>query len=134
MNNKGEWVHRLQADVGLIDREETERVLKAVLTTLRSRIMPQEADDLEAQLPEDLKPLWRGNVLQKVAAKLTGPDTLNYEQFLNKIADDLDVSTDRALEFTRAVFHLIKEQVSPGEADQVCGQLPKALKVVWLEA
>jgi uncharacterized protein (DUF2267 family) len=35
---------------------------------------------------------------------------------------------------TLAVFAALKEQLSPGEADDVYAQLPKDLKELWAEA
>jgi uncharacterized protein (DUF2267 family) len=35
---------------------------------------------------------------------------------------------------TLAVFAALKEQLSPGEAEDVLAQLPKDLKEVWTEA
>ncbi len=34
----------------------------------------------------------------------------------------------------KAVFKVLKEQITKGEADDVAAQLPKALKKMWLSA
>lgn len=134
MHNKGEFLHKLQANTGLAERDEAEKVTKSVLTTLRKRITPEEAKHVEAQLPEGLKELWHGSVLSGLAHKLTGPDSLSAHEFMEHVAKELNVSDERAAELTRHVFHLLKEQITEGQAKHVEDQLPKNLKVVWLEA
>jgi uncharacterized protein (DUF2267 family) len=109
-------------------------VTRSVLTTLRSRITKEEADDVEAQLPQDLKPLWHGNLLEQAKTSLTGPSKLTKDQFIDKVCDDLHISRDQALRSVEGVFHLLKEQISEGESNDVMDQLPKALKVIWLES
>ena len=136
MHNKGEFLHRLQSNTGLATREDAERVTSSVLTTLRIRLTPKEADDVEAQLPMDLKPVWRGPVLQALAKQVIGggQQTLTFQEFVERVARDTGLDRDKALEMTRAVFHLLKEQITAGEAKDVAAQLPKALKVIWLES
>jgi uncharacterized protein (DUF2267 family) len=134
MHNKGEFIHRLQADVGLLDRDEAEKILSSVLTTLRGRLTPGEAAHVEAQLPEDLKPVWRGNVLQDAAHKLIGSDKLNFDQFMDKIAQETGLTRQRAEDLTKAVFHLLKETITEGEGRDLMAQLPKRLQVAWLDA
>lgn len=134
MHNKGEFLHKLQANVGLADRDSAEMVTRSVLTTLRSRISKEEAEDVEAQLPQDLKPLWHGNLLEQAKTTLTGPNKLTKDQFVDKVAEDLHISREQAIRSVEGVFHLLKEQISAGEAKDVMDQLPKALKVIWLES
>jgi uncharacterized protein (DUF2267 family) len=134
MHNKGEFIHRLQANTGVADRGEAETILSSVLTTLRGRLTPKEAGDVEAQLPEDMKPVWRGNVLQDAAHQLMGPEKLKYDEFMDKIAQETGLTRVRAEEMTKAIFHLLKEQISEGEANDVLSQLPKRLQVAWLDA
>lgn len=134
MNNKGEFLHALEANTGVLDRGEAEKITAVVLRTLATRLTPQEADQVEAQLPKDLKPIWRGNVLQQVAANLRGQSEINLDQFVDEVMKQTHVSRDRALELTKAVFHLLKEQITQGEADDVAGQLPQALKIIWMDA
>ena len=134
MHNKGEFIHKLQANTGVIDKAEAEQILGSVLTTLRGRLTPDEASHVEAQLPEDMKEVWRGNILQDAAHRLKGPDELDYDEFLDKIKDETDLTRERAEAMTRAVFQLLKAQISEGETDHVASQLPKRLKVAWLDA
>jgi uncharacterized protein (DUF2267 family) len=105
-----------------------------VLTTLRGRLTPGEAAHVEAQLPEDLKPVWRGNVLQDAAHKLIGSDKLNFDQFMDKIAQETGLTRQRAEDLTKAVFHLLKETITEGEGRDLMAQLPKRLQVAWLDA
>lgn len=44
-----------------------------------------------------------------------------------------DRNLDTAKQATAAVFHALRDRLTPGEADQVLAQLPRELKMVWEE-
>jgi uncharacterized protein (DUF2267 family) len=134
MPNREEFLSRLQVEAGLGDRDEALRVAKSVFTALRDRLTPEEAADLEAQLQAELKEIWRGTPIKSLFHKATGPRRISFETFVGRIAAQNEVSYDRALELTRQTFHLLKDVISPGEAEDVASQLPKKLKILWLEA
>ena len=48
----------LRERVGQCDREEAKRGTAAVFHALRDRVLPQEADQVVAQLPRPLKAVW----------------------------------------------------------------------------
>ena len=129
-----EFLDRLQAEAGLDDREAALDATRSVFTTLRDRLTPEEADDLEAQLASELKAVWRGSGVQALVHKVTGPERLSYQEFLDRVAAMNGVSAEQARELTRLVFRMLKERISGGEAEDVASQLPKKLKVLWLEA
>lgn len=133
--NKGEFLHRVRDLTGIAEREQAERVTNAVLGTLCGRITRDEASDLEAQLPEGIDAMCRGNVLKDLVSRVKGPSKLEREAFLAHVQEEAKLSdateADRA---TRAVFHTLKEQITEGEAGDVASQLPARLKIMWLES
>jgi len=58
---------RVGVEAGLDSLEETRAATAAVLHALRDRLTPREAEQPAAQLPQELKELWRGAVGGSVA-------------------------------------------------------------------
>lgn len=133
--NKGEFIHRVQALTGIAERDRVEKATGAVLGTLCGRITNDEAKDLESQLPTGIDTMCRGNVLQELVSRVSGPNRLDRDAFVEKVKDKgrlEDVA--EAENVTAAVFRTLKEQISEGEAGDVASQLPHKLKVMWLES
>jgi uncharacterized protein (DUF2267 family) len=103
-----------RADVSL---SAAEALTAATLQTLAERISGGEAQDLAAQLPEELKP------------HLTGADEpaqpFDAEEFVRRVVERSGIDSDRARAAIRAVFTTVREAVAPGEFDDVTAQLPK---------
>lgn len=112
------------------NREAAKRVTAAVLHALRDRLTAEEADQVAAQLPAELKRVWEeGERAERRPLKLKRP------AFYERIRVEAALpSTRQARWQTLAVFAALKEQLSPGEAEDVLAQLPKDLKEVWAEA
>lgn len=112
------------------DREVVKRATAAVLHALRDRLTTDEADQMFAQLPEELKEIWaEGEEAEREPIKM------KREEFYERIVRDAGLpSTREARWMTLAVFAALKEQVSPGEAQDVMAQLPRDLKELWDEA
>jgi uncharacterized protein (DUF2267 family) len=55
--HKDEFVATVARDLGIQD-PEAEVCIRAVFATVRNRISEGEADDVAAQLPEDMRALW----------------------------------------------------------------------------
>lgn len=134
MAKREAFLNRLQAEAGLGDRDEALRLAQSVFTALRDRLTPEEAADLEAQLASELKAIWRGSPIKSLYHKATGPRRISFETFVGRVAAQNEVSYERALELTRLTFRLLKDLISTGEADDVASQLPKKLKILWLDA
>lgn len=133
--NKGGFIHRVQALSGISDRKEAERATSAVLGTLCGRLTHDEAMDLEAQLPRGIESMCEGNVLKEMMSRVMGPSRLDREAFLDKISEHAHLATVKDAErVTTAVFKTLKEQITEGEAQDVADQLPKRLKIMWLES
>lgn len=130
--------HELLAQVrhvsGVETEAEAERVTAVVFQTLRDRITPNEADDVWAQLPKSWRVLWEsGDWRERVTARLRGMDSLDRDEFLAQVQTKIrpDISAEEAV---RTVFHALKHQISPGEANDVSAQLPGDLRTLWQAA
>lgn len=112
------------------DRGAVKRATAAVLHALRDRLTTDEADQLCAQLPTELKEIWaEGEVAEREPIKM------KRQEFYERVVQDAGLpSTREARWMTLAVFAALKEQVSPGEARDVMAQLPQDLKELWDEA
>ncbi|MCO5101987.1 MAG: DUF2267 domain-containing protein [Burkholderiaceae bacterium] len=117
-------VRQLRADAGLDEDEQAETALGLVLEALVRRLSPDEADDLIAQLPSLLQP--------SLYALATGPDRLvTRESIEQDLARQLDLGPARAARLLAAVGALIDQAVSPGQMDDVRGQLPASLREIF---
>ena len=112
------------------DRSMARGITAAVLQTLRDRLTPDEARQARAQLPGPLKRVWDfgHNVDQR-------PLRMHRREFYARVRVDAGLGSEReARDATLAVFAALKEQLSPGESDDIEAQLPKDLKVIWATA
>jgi uncharacterized protein (DUF2267 family) len=133
--SKGEFIHRVQGLTGIQNRDQAEKVTSAVLGALCGRLTRDEAMDLEAQLPNGIDSMCQGNVLTSFLRQVTGPNRLDGDAFLDRVAEKADLDgREQAASVATAVFHVVKNQISEGEADDVAQQLPTKLKVMWLES
>jgi uncharacterized protein (DUF2267 family) len=115
---------------GETDRERAKRATAAVFHALRDRLTPEEADQAVAQLPLELKEIWRSGERPE-----REPLKMSREEFYARVQAEAGLGSARdARWMTLAVFAALKEQLSPGEAEDVLAQLPKDLKELWAEA
>jgi uncharacterized protein (DUF2267 family) len=57
------------------------------------------------------------------------------QAFYARVRREAGLASEREARLaTAAVFAALKTQLSPGEADDILGQLPKDLKTVWEDA
>ena len=125
---KAEAVYRrVLVEADLDGEDEAKRATAAVLQALRDRLTPNEADQAAAQLPRELKVLWwTGD------AEGRRPEKMHRQEFYERVRARGGLASLReAREVTAAVFAALKEQISPGEVDDICAQLPRDLKEVW---
>jgi uncharacterized protein (DUF2267 family) len=117
------------------DPARAEGLVFVVLQTLRDRITADEAADVAAQMPEELRLLWTEN-----ARTEHDVDRMDREEFVGRVRrfaglpDDLEA--ERAV---RAVFAALQSLLGSatgmeGEAWDVFSQLPKDMKRLWLDA
>ncbi len=112
------------------DREAVKRGTAAVLHALRDRLMPTEAAQAAAQLPRGLQEVWSAGDTRE-----RKPIKLHRKEFYERVRREAGLKNVREARFlTIGVFAALKEQLSPGEAGDVCAQLPRDLKEVWEDA
>jgi len=133
--NKGEFIHRIQGITGIQDRNRAEKATSAVLGTLCGRLTRDEAKDLEAQLPNGIDSMCQGNILTGLIKQVTGPNRLDRDAFLDRVSENAELGgREQAATVATAVFHVVKDQITEGESQDVAGQLPAKLKIMWLES
>lgn len=109
-----EFVDRVAERAGISDRSEAERTTVTVLQELCDRITGDEAWDLLAQLPAQLK---EAVIISPAALPLTA------EEFVARVARELEVTPEEARTRVRAFFGTLREAVSWGELEDVLAQL-----------
>ena len=124
------FYRKVLSETGLTDRELAKRGVTAVLQALRDRLTPDEAHQLAAQLPRELRATWEiGDSPER------RPQKLHRSEFYERVKREGRLGSAReARGMTLAVFAALKAQISPGEADDVLAQLPKDLKDLWEDA
>lgn len=132
--NEQQFLHAV-AEALRCDAQRAESVTFVVFQELRERITPKEAADVAAQLPAKLKRLWLENERPDRPVQRTHlADFLGRVRMRAALPDDAEAERG-----TRAVFGALQRLLgSPtgieGEAWDVFSQLPKDLKLLWLEA
>lgn len=112
------------------DRDAVKRATAAVFHALRDRLTMDEADQVVAQLPAELKEAWgAGEEAEREAIKMT------LDEFCERVMQEAGLSSRREARWAvLAVFAALQQQISPGEARDVMAQLPERLKELWAEA
>jgi CBS domain-containing protein/uncharacterized protein (DUF2267 family) len=109
------------ASAAALDRDRAERALLIGTCMLCRRLVPEEAQDLIAQLPSKLQPQLR--------QCLDGPDrAVTVEAIREELARMLGLDFEGADVALRSVFKTIGGTVTAGQIDEVRGQLPEAMK------
>jgi uncharacterized protein (DUF2267 family) len=124
------FYRQVLAGAGRPNLEDTKMVTATVFHALRDRLTPDEADQAAAQLPRPLKLVWwRGEVEGRRPVKM------HRREFYARVRREAGLASEREARIaTTAVVATLKAQLSPGEADDILGQLPRDLKTVWEEA
>jgi uncharacterized protein (DUF2267 family) len=109
-----DFLSRVEERAGIADRGEAERTVVTVLQELLDRISAKEGHDLLAQLPYELKRSVTVTVAQV---------PLSRDEFIARVALELDVSEAEARKRIRAVVGTLREAVSWGELEDVLLEL-----------
>lgn len=127
------YVNRV-AETLQVQRDQAARIVRSVLHALRNRLSHEESFQLIAQLPMALKSVYvDGWKYSDTYTRIRRP-----EEFLDEIrkADDGMAGYDfgnnqRAALATAAVFNVLFETISEGEAKSLLSTLPESLKL-WI--
>ena len=121
---------RVSVEADIETLAEARQVTAAVLRALRDRLTPDEADQAAAQLPRELKTLWRTG-----ARPVRPPHKMHRREVLDRVRREAELkSLGQAALAADAVFAALKEQLSEGEAGDIVAQLPRDLKATWTRA
>lgn len=108
-----EFLQAVEQRTGL-ERGEAEQTAKVVLQVLCDRLTGDEAFDLLAQLPAQLK---------KAVMITRAPMAMTRDEFVERVASKLAVSREEARARIRGVFRVIHDAISLGEFQDVLEQL-----------
>jgi uncharacterized protein (DUF2267 family) len=122
------WIENVAHNMGSTDMERSYHVLRSVLHAVRDRLPPDDAVHLGAQMPM----LVRGFYYEGWHPADKPEHYRHKEEFLAHIAHDLPgldpVQRERA---ATAVFSVLSQELSGGEADQVRHALPAEVRDLW---
>ncbi len=122
------WLKEIREELNLESAEDAYRALRAVLHTLRDRLIIEEAADLGAQLPMLLRGVyfegWRpagkplkdrhlAAFLAHVSSQYVGPSPVDPERI------------------TRGVFAVLSRHLSAGQIDDIRQGLPAQIRTLW---
>jgi uncharacterized protein (DUF2267 family) len=117
------------------DERRAESIVFIVFQELRVRITSKESAHVAAQLPVGLKKLWLENESHDRPVQRT-----HLTDFLGRVRQRAALSDDHEAERgTRAVFGALQLLLGSttgveGEAWDIFSQLPKDMKLLWLES
>ncbi|MFV0137444.1 DUF2267 domain-containing protein [Streptomyces sp. HMX87] len=97
-------------------QEEAEQVTEAVLWALASRIVPEEATDLAAQLPPPLD--------EALRLERGTPEVFDRGEFLRRVAQQTGARPRTAEWDACAVLSTVTDTVSEGQVGHLLAQLP----------
>lgn len=134
-----QFVRKVQEFTQLPTLEMAEEGVHIVLSLLSHRLTPEESKDVAAQLTPEMKRLWKSDTWIVNFLSLSHQGQLKYrhkEELYALIRNELDKSQlpIGAEQLALAVFHVLKEQITAGEIEDIAAQLPDDIEQVWLVA
>lgn len=105
--NHDTFIGQVQARAHLESRGAAEAAARATLETLAERIPAPMADNLSAQLPQEI-----GEHLRRVATAPDQPQTgvrMEYREFLDRVAQRARTDTAKATHEARCVMEIVGE-------------------------
>jgi uncharacterized protein (DUF2267 family) len=112
-----EFLNKVQDRIGPAQPDEARRAITATLSTLSERISGGEADDLGAQLPQELK--------ESIQRSGEEAEAFSLEEFLRRVGERERVNADTARNHASAVMTVLREAVTGGQLDDIRAQLPQ---------
>jgi uncharacterized protein (DUF2267 family) len=122
-----EWLKAIAEHLGTDDRQLAYHALRATLHALRDRIGRDEAFNLGAQLPT----LIRGVYFEGWRHAAKPLHIRDRDEFLGVIVAEAGGPVFESERAARAVFHVLAKKVSPGEIEDVKGNLPASIRGLW---
>jgi uncharacterized protein (DUF2267 family) len=120
---------RISGATSPVAKVETEDAIKGVMCTLSQHLSGGEARHLFYALPRDLHPLVERCMIERdERAERFGRD-----QFMVRVADQLDVSLTEAERISQSVLRAISSRLPPTQVLEVAAQLPRELRDLWSE-
>ena len=121
-----EFWKRLREHLAIDDAERVQFIGEKVLEMLGCRLTFEEAEDMKAQLPTGLKTIWN---------RCEQRPKWDRNELLNTIREQCGLeNSNEAERAVKAVFAVLQEGITPGEANDVESQLPKSAKDLWTSA
>jgi uncharacterized protein (DUF2267 family) len=123
-----EFLQRVEEQIGASEPATqtqcaAEQAITATLETLSERLTGGEANDLAAQLPEELKA-----PLERSAEEAEG---FSLEEFYGRVAEREGVDIETARNDASAVMSVLRVAVTPGQLDDLMAQLPSEFNVLF---
>jgi uncharacterized protein (DUF2267 family) len=127
VHKTNEWVKAMAGELGIDDREDAWRLLRADLQVLRDELSIDEAAQLAAQLPMVLRgAFWEGFDPGHQPAKLR-----RREEFLARYAERASLSDlTEAERAAGAASRVMSDRITEGEMNDVFAQLPSEVREV----
>ncbi len=110
-----DFIGRVQNRAKMGTEEDAVQATRVTLETLSERLAKAEADDLAAQLPEEIG---RFMEIDKESERFS------VDEFFKRISEKSNVKIQDAAYHARVVIEVLSEAVSEGELDDVRNQLP----------
>ncbi|MCX6343782.1 MAG: DUF2267 domain-containing protein [Armatimonadetes bacterium] len=128
-----EFLKQVRLRGGLHNNDEARSAIRAVFETLKRRIVHDTGDNIKAQLPHDIQPLWESGFIEHISVKAGGTERMDLTAFLGRVADRLETNDFARVEIiTRAVFTTLRQAITPGAQESVERELPEDLRGFWL--
>ncbi len=119
---------RVEEIVGLPSYDEAERLTRAVVGLLCGRLSRGEVEDMAADIPDIVGAICSLGTDDRPAHRL------NRQGFLRAVADTAGTDLETARLATLAVFKEMRHLLTREEFEDIGGQLPHDLKVIWSPA
>lgn len=124
------WLEELASLGNFKDEAQAYSGMRAVLHSLRDRLIAEEATHLGSHLPMIIRGIYYEGWKLSKAPNIERTK----QQFLDSVSASLHNNTTIDPEMaTRTVFRQLKKHVPQGELEHVINMLPKAVREMWPE-
>ncbi|HEY7250063.1 MAG TPA: DUF2267 domain-containing protein [Methylomirabilota bacterium] len=121
------WVNEVTRELGIDDRKDAFRMLRAFLHALRDRLTVDEAAQLAAQLPT----LIRGIYYEGWHPSATPQPYRDARTFLERIAQEADLAGETEASYAvQGLAAVLRRRISEGELDDVLHALPPEVRAL----